>query len=110
VADQDAARGGSEGDPARDRRTGYENETRDIIESIDVEHGRAAEPLFQRKYRKPILLAISIGMFNQLAGVNAILYYLNDIFQFAGFSKISSDRQRWPSGPRIFCSCWSLCR
>lgn len=87
------------------RETGepdYENETRDIIESIDAEHGRTAEPLFQRKYRKPILLAISIGMFNQLAGVNAILYYLNDIFQFAGFSKISSDRQAVAIGATNF--------
>ncbi len=32
-------------------------------------------------------------MFNQLAGINAILYYLNDIFARAGFSKVSSDLQ-----------------
>jgi len=29
--------------------------------------------LFARKYRLPIFLAISIGMFNQLSGINAIL-------------------------------------
>ena len=49
--------------------------------SIDAEHGHANEPLFQRKYRFPIFLAVSIGMFNQLSGINAILYYLNDIFR-----------------------------
>jgi MFS family permease len=32
-------------------------------------------------------------MFNQLAGINAILYYLNDIFAAAGFGKVSSDLQ-----------------
>ena len=32
-------------------------------------------------------------MFNQLAGINAILYYLNDIFQQAGFGKLSSELQ-----------------
>jgi len=32
-------------------------------------------------------------MFNQLSGINAILYYLNDIFAFAGFNKVSSDLQ-----------------
>ena len=32
-------------------------------------------------------------MFNQLSGINAILYYLNDIFAAAGFSKMSSDLQ-----------------
>lgn len=31
--------------------------------------------------------------FNQLAGINAILYYINDIFAAAGFSKVSSDQQ-----------------
>src|SRR6201999_417262 len=45
------------------------------------------------KYRKPILLAFAIAAFNQLAGINAILYYINDIFAAAGFSKTSSDLQ-----------------
>ncbi len=71
----------------------YEQELQDIVASIDAEHGHADEPLFQRKYRFPIFLAVSIGMFNQLSGINAILYYLNDIFAKAGFSKVSSDLQ-----------------
>jgi MFS family permease len=32
-------------------------------------------------------------MFNQLSGINAILYYLNDIFAQAGFSRVSGDLQ-----------------
>ena len=32
-------------------------------------------------------------MFNQLSGINAILYYLNDIFNHAGFSKVSGNLQ-----------------
>ena len=71
----------------------YEKELQDIIDSIDAEHGHANEPLFSRKYRFPIFLAITIGMFNQLSGINAILYYLNDIFAFAGFSRMSGDLQ-----------------
>ena len=31
--------------------------------------------------------------FNQLAGINAILYYLNYIFAMAGFNKVSGDLQ-----------------
>jgi len=46
-----------------------------------------------RLYRKPILLAFAIAAFNQLAGINAILYYINDIFAAAGFSKVSADQQ-----------------
>jgi MFS transporter, SP family, arabinose:H+ symporter len=65
----------------------------EIIASIDVEHGHGNEPLFSRKYRVPILLAVGLAFFNQTLGVNAILYYLNDIFARAGFNKVSSDLQ-----------------
>jgi len=71
----------------------YEKELQDIVESIDFEHRQAAERLFSRKYFLPIFLAVSIGMFNQLSGINAILYYLNDIFSHAGFSKLSGNLQ-----------------
>lgn len=71
----------------------YERNLAEIVESIDAEHGLGSEPLFRRKYRLPIYLAIAIGMFNQLSGINAILYYLNDIFERAGFSKVSGDLQ-----------------
>jgi len=71
----------------------FEADLQEIVTSIDAEHGHGDEPLFTRKYRVPIFLAVTIGMFNQLSGINAILYYLNDIFAQAGFSKVSSDLQ-----------------
>ncbi|MEO7142406.1 MAG: sugar porter family MFS transporter [Bryobacteraceae bacterium] len=70
-----------------------ERELHDMIAAGDLEHGRGQEPLFSAKFRLPIFLAVSIAMFNQLSGINAILYYLNDIFARAGFSKVSSDLQ-----------------
>jgi len=70
-----------------------EGELQDIVKSIDVEHGHGTDRLFQAKYKVPLFLAISIAMFNQLSGINAILYYLNDIFLKAGFSKVSGDLQ-----------------
>jgi len=70
----------------------YEQELKGIVESIDAEHV-TSDSLFTSKYRVPIFLAISIGMFNQLSGINAILYYLNAIFEHAGFSKVSGDLQ-----------------
>ena len=75
------------GDPAP------EAELQLIQESIGQEHKEKSEPLFQKKYLRPILLTISMGMFNQLSGINAILYYLNDIFSQAGFDKLSGDMQ-----------------
>ena len=85
-------------DEAREvlRRTGepdYEKALQEIMQSIGQQQGQESEPLFQRRYRLPIFLAISIAMFNQLAGINAILYYLNDIFAHAGFGKLSSGLQ-----------------
>ena len=70
-----------------------EGELREIVDSIHLDKLQTSEPLFVWKYRLPIFLAITIGMFNQLAGINAILYYLNDIFAAAGFSKISGSLQ-----------------
>jgi sugar porter (SP) family MFS transporter len=70
----------------------YETKLQEIIASIDAEHHQN-DSLFQRQYRLPVFLAITIGMFNQLAGINAILYYLNQIFAQAGFNKVSSDLQ-----------------
>jgi len=83
-------------DEARDvlRMVGEENveqEVQDILDSMHLE--REKEPLFSWKYRLPIFLAVSIGMFNQLSGINAILYYLNDIFGRAGFHGVSGDIQ-----------------
>ena len=55
--------------------------------------GAARLKLFAPSYRRPIVLAILLAMFNQLSGINAILYYLNDIFAAAGFSGVSQDLQ-----------------
>jgi len=78
------------------RLTGNENPERElseIVASIHLERSSAAEPLFQWKYRLPIMLAVTAGAFNQLTGINACLYYLNDIFAAAGASKYSAGMQ-----------------
>lgn len=80
-------------------------ELADIQAAIAQEHATAYEPVFQWKYRYPLFLAISIGAFNQLAGINAILYYLPDIFAYAGFNQVSSDLQAIVIGATnlVFC-------
>src|SRR3954469_11929941 len=53
-----------------------------------LEHYGLKEKLFMgNTYRKPILYAVLLAMFNQLSGINAILYYAPRIFEMAGFSK-----------------------
>jgi sugar porter (SP) family MFS transporter len=44
-------------------------------------------------HRRPILLAVGLASFNQLSGINAVLYYLGDIFAAAGFDAWSADLQ-----------------
>src|SRR6266567_3480778 len=82
-----------------------EAELADIRAALKQEHATAHERVFQWKYRYPLFLAISIGAFNQLAGINAILYYINDIFGAAGFSQISADQQAIAIGATnlLFC-------
>ena len=65
----------------------------EIVASVHLERSSSTDPLFSRRYRFPIFIAITVGMFSQLSGINAILYYLNDIFALAGASKISGNLQ-----------------
>ena len=68
-------------------------EVEELRRSIHADANQKDAPLFTWQLRLPIFLAVTIGLFNQLAGINAILYYLNDIFRAGGFSSISSDEQ-----------------
>jgi MFS family permease len=45
---------------------------------------------FPRKALKPLLLACMVGAFNQLDGINAVIYYTADIFRMAGADKASA--------------------
>ena len=78
------------------RYTGVANAQQELDEinaSVHFERSAKSEPVFTRKYRLPIFIAITVGMFCQLSGINAILYYLNDIFALAGATKLSGDMQ-----------------
>ena len=60
------------------------------IEAVanDISAASAAEGttglFWSRRLRKPILLAILIAFFNQLSGINAILYFAPRIFELTG--------------------------
>ncbi len=55
-----------------------------IHESLKEVRQALREPFFRKKYLGPILLAVAIAMFNQLSGINAVMYYAPRIFQMAG--------------------------
>jgi MFS transporter, SP family, xylose:H+ symportor len=66
-------------------KANLEGEIREIQASLDVQHHTLDEPFFCAKYRKPILLAVAIAAFNQLSGINALIYYTAHIFRMAGY-------------------------
>jgi MFS transporter, SP family, xylose:H+ symportor len=70
--------------------SGIDEELADIQRSLDLEHHEQGDTLFQAKYQKPIILAVAIAMFNQLSGINAILYYAPRVFEMAGAGKGSA--------------------
>ena len=70
-----------------------EAELEAIVASIHMDSTNLAEPLFKRQYCLPVLLTITLAAFSQLSGINAVLYYLNDIFVLAGFSRLSGSLQ-----------------
>lgn len=97
---------------------GKESEARDVLEAIagresdellqqlvrarDSLSDQSRNVLFTKAHRLPIFLAVSIGFFNQMSGVNAILYYINDIFAQAGFDTVSSNLQAVAVGATNF--------
>lgn len=64
-------------------------ETLADISRPEAGHGR----LSWRLHKAPIAFAVMLAFFNQFTGINAILYYLNDIFASAGFGGVPGDLQ-----------------
>jgi sugar porter (SP) family MFS transporter len=72
-------------------KTGEPNAAAVIQLEHQLEHYGLKEKLFLgNTYRKPIIYAVLLAMFNQLSGINAILYYAPRIFEMAGFNKADS--------------------
>lgn len=63
-----------------------DEELKVVQQAIDDERTAGKERLFCWRYRKLIMLAICIAAFNQLSGINAILYYAPKVFLLAGAS------------------------
>jgi len=67
-----------------------EDEISEIQASLDLEHHSMRERFFSAAYMKPIMLAVAIAMFNQLSGINALMYYAPHIFKMAGAAEGSA--------------------
>jgi len=71
-------------------RVDIDGEINDIVESLNIHADSPAENLFSKKYSKPILYAVLLAAFNQLSGINAIMYYAPRIFEMTGLGVNSS--------------------
>lgn len=67
-----------------------ESELADIVASLKEEAGSGVTRLFQKKYRFAIMCAVLLAVFNQLSGINVIMYYAPMIFEKAGASTNAS--------------------
>ena len=80
------------------------SEAREVLNMIDPEtaeqtltaiqesntHTTASTRLFSGEYKTPIMLAVLFAVFNQVSGINAIIYYAPRIFEMTGLGKSSS--------------------
>jgi sugar porter (SP) family MFS transporter len=67
-----------------------DKELGEIINSLKEEAGKGAAKLFQKKYNFAIMCAVLLAVFNQLSGINVIMYYAPMIFEKAGASTSSA--------------------
>lgn len=64
-----------------------------ISSELREEGSSGKAPLFTKGHSRLVFLAITIAMFNQLGGINALWYYADQIFAMAGFDKNASAMQ-----------------
>jgi sugar porter (SP) family MFS transporter len=89
---------------SRDRRDDAAKETTKVQPDIDVNaqleaieaaikqdsHKASWGEIFSPQWRRPLLIALGLAVFQQITGINAIIYYANQIFAAAGFATEAS--------------------
>ncbi|MEQ8471985.1 MAG: sugar porter family MFS transporter [Marinoscillum sp.] len=68
-------------------------EAQAMLTAIEEDHRRTkndTSSVFSAKYKRSLILAFLIAFFNQLSGINFILYYAPEILQKAGFGSSDS--------------------
>lgn len=68
----------------------YKEVLQEINNSLHNGEDKEKEPLFKKKYSLPIITTILIAFFNQMSGINAIMYYAPRIFEMTGLGTDAS--------------------
>lgn len=61
--------------------------TDEMIDAIRRSVSTTKESLFSKKFNWPLLLAFLMAFFNQMSGINAIIYFAPKVFQMAGIER-----------------------
>lgn len=81
-----------------------DGEMNEIVHSLEHRVGSDGEPLFCRKYSFPIMAALLLAMFNQLTGINALLYYAPKVFTLGNSNAQTALLQSIPVGVMLVIS------
>ena len=74
------------------RKTNSDEGAQQILEEIRADRAASGttEKIFSGKYTFPLVLAFLLAFFNQMSGINFILYYAPEILEKAGFGSSDS--------------------
>jgi sugar porter (SP) family MFS transporter len=61
-------------------------EIKDIQKSMDQQGAGGMKGLFQPSLRMPLIVGLGLAVFQQITGINTVIYYAPTIFKFAGIS------------------------
>ena len=61
-----------------------------ILTTNATDAAAGGSSLFARQYRTPVMLAVLFAFFNQVSGINAIIYFAPRIFEMTGLGKSSA--------------------
>lgn len=79
-----------------------EQEVEEIRESLKISKDINGEKLFSSIYKLPIIFAFLVAVFNQMSGINAVMYYAPRIFELVGYAKKSALLQSVSVGIALF--------
>lgn len=67
-----------------------ENDVEQMLNSRQRGQEKGESQLFSKSNRTPVMLAVLFAVFNQVSGINAIIYYAPRVFEMAGLGGQSS--------------------
>jgi MFS transporter, SP family, galactose:H+ symporter len=66
------------------------SEIREIRQSMEKQNSAGITGLFQHSLRMPLIVGMGLAIFQQITGINTVIYYSPTIFKFAGIETTAS--------------------